>query len=234
MITVLSMAYNEEFLLPFFLKHYDWVDKIIIFYDMDSTDKTLEILKSNSKVEIRPFKFPDGMDDIKKIELLTKEYLRIQEGWVLLVDIDEFIFANRTIINSISEYIPAVKVKFGNVYRHVSENDLDINLAIETQRRHGYFDPVYNKPIIVRAGLNISWSPGNHAIQGLNASDLGLLGAHWANADPVFCVDRRVANRSARQSKVNLSQGLTTQHHNLTVEKVLAECEKYSHAPLLW
>jgi hypothetical protein len=27
-VQVLSFMYNEEYLLPFFLKHYDWVDQI--------------------------------------------------------------------------------------------------------------------------------------------------------------------------------------------------------------
>ena len=69
-IETLTFVYNEQFLLPFYLKHYDFCDKFNIIYDTDSNDKTLEILKSNPKVNILPFTFPDGMDDLLKVSHL--------------------------------------------------------------------------------------------------------------------------------------------------------------------
>ncbi len=43
-VEIITSVYNEEFLLPFFLKHYSWVDKINIIYDQDSNDNTLQII----------------------------------------------------------------------------------------------------------------------------------------------------------------------------------------------
>lgn len=44
-IDLYSLIYNDEDLLPFFLSHYSFVDRMT-FIDSGSTDKTLEIIKS--------------------------------------------------------------------------------------------------------------------------------------------------------------------------------------------
>jgi hypothetical protein len=239
--------YNEEYLLPFFLKHYDWVDQINVIYDQDSTDETLAILKSNPKVKIIPFKFPDMMDDVLKVKKINEEYKKLRNcDRVLIVDADEFVFIDKYTLADLDD--PIVNVKLFHVYRHVTESDLDINKPIKEQRRHGFFEKIYNKPIIVKTGLDLLWGPGNHTItrtpfsaakipvKAMNyitgkryavAVDRGIVGAHWANADPCFCVQRRIKGRRDRQSKYNLEHKLTVQHHNITEETVKAECQKH-------
>jgi hypothetical protein len=243
-VQVLSFIYNEEYLLPFFLKHYDWVDQINVIYDKDSNDDTLNILESNPKVKVIPFKFPDMMDDILKVKKVNEEYKKIRHcNRILLVDADEFIFVDKAKVEAIKH--PIINVKLYNVYRHTSESDLDVNKPIKDQRRHGYFEKMYNKPIIVNTCLDILWGPGNHTItrtprslsnlhkktkniitgqRCATAVDCNIIGAHWANADPCFCVDRRVKGRRDRQSKYNLEHHLTVHCHNITEESVLAEC----------
>lgn len=247
-VEVLTFMYNEEFLMPFFLKHYDWVDKIRVILDMDSNDGTLRLLQANPKVEIIPFRFPDMMDDELKVKEINRRYHEIRDcDRVLLVDADEFVFTNKEELKRIGAHV--VSVKLFNVYRHRSEKDLDVHKSIKLQRRHGYLDPSYNKPIIVKPKLDILWGVGNHtvlrvqrilrnpplkiihAILGQRAivpTDCGVIGAHWANADPCFCVERRVKDRRDRQSKNNLVRGLTIQHQHITAESVLAECAKHA------
>jgi hypothetical protein len=246
--------YNEEFLLPFFLKHYDWVDKINVIYDQDSTDQTLKILKSNPKINIIPFKFPDMMDDVLKTQKVNQEYSKIHDCCrVLVVDADEFIFTDKIMLKKIN--YPVVYVKLFNVFRHKSEGDLDINKPIKDQRRHGFYEDVYHKPIIAKSGLDLLWGLGNHNItrtprspknlpikikqivtgqREAKAFDCGIIGAHWSNADPVFCIDRRVRGRRDRQSKSNLEHGYTYQHHHITEESVLAECKQHENDPLVF
>lgn len=245
MIHTISCVYNEEFLLPFYFTHYWWVDKFHILYDEDSTDKTLKILKeyqnkSLYNIEIIPFRFPDKMDDVLKAKMINELYLKISEednrGWVLNVDSDEFIFIDAEMINKIDDNYDVYPVRLYNVYRHKDEIDLSIKMPTREQRRHGVFDSRYNKPIIVRTGLEVAWGVGNHTLVGTarRFSSKGIKGAHWAMADPCFCVERRVKNRRDRQSQVNLEQGLTIQHHNITEEDVLRECEEHKEDPVLW
>jgi hypothetical protein len=253
-IEIITFVYNEEFLLPFFLKHYDWVDRINVIYDQDSTDKTLEILNSNRKVNVIPFRFPDMMDDVLKVNKINEVYRNLKpKGWVIVVDCDEFIFIDRKKIERLQCYVS--KTKLFNVYRNVSDSDLDVNKPIKGQRCHGVFDEVYNKPIIARIGLDLAWHVGNHNVlittpflSKLNlkikksvlrqesdaVSENGIIGAHWANADTCFCVKRRVIDRRDRQSKFNLDNHLTYQHHNITVECVLNECESHEHDNLVF
>lgn len=233
-ISTLTFVYNEEFLLPYFLKHYKWCDSNIIIYDTESSDNTLKILKEakDNNIQISPFTFPDGMDDVLKVKHINNVYKMLDCDIVLNVDADEFIFAERQDIERCSN-LPIVTCKFGDVYRHESEKDIDIDAPIKTQRRHGYFHPMYKKPIIAHTGLGVEWLPGNH-ICNQNAYDCGLIGAHWANADLSFCVNRRVKNRALRQSQVNLTQKYTVQHHNITEQDVINECNKNLTAPQLW
>jgi hypothetical protein len=184
------------------------------------------------------------MDDVLKVEKINEEYRKIRNcDRILLVDADEFVFVDKAKLDEIKD--PIVSVKLYNVYRHASEGDLDTDKPIQEQRRHGCFEKMYNKPIIANTGLDIVWGPGNHTInrtprslsnlptKTLNyltgqrcavAIDCGIIGAHWANADPCFCVDRRVKGRRDRQSKYNLEHKLTVHCHNITEESVLAEC----------
>ena len=90
----ITFVYNEEFLLPFYLKHYDFVDRFNIIYDTDSFDKTLEILQANPKVNIIPYTFPDMMNDGLKVQMINRFYKGILDAWVLNVDVDEFVFVD--------------------------------------------------------------------------------------------------------------------------------------------
>ena len=253
-VEVITCMYNEQFLLPFFLKHYDWVDKINVIYDQDSNDNTLEMLKANPKVNVIPFKFPDMMDELLKVKKINEVYKNLRGcNRILLVDADEFIFIDRYRLESLK--FPVVNVKLFDVYRHISESDLDPNKPAREQRSHGVFVEIYNKPIIAKAELDIEWRIGNHSIMRRDlkhadrkiiikklknyvvnqrfavAYDCGVIGAHWANADSCFCVERRIKGRRDRQSKVNLEHKFTYQHHNISEESVLAECKMHENDP---
>ncbi len=226
----ITFVYNEEFLLPFFINHYkDLVDRFNLVYDMDSTDRTLEILQSCPKANIIHFKFPDMMDDKIKVDYINQIYAGISDAWVLNVDADEFIFLDSPPVASVNS------VSLYHVFRHVTDRDLDPKLPVAAQRRHGFLEAMYRKPIIVRSGLGfVKWNVGNHSLQGVNTPPAQYIGAHWANADPCFCVKRRVTDRKERQSKFNLQTGMTIQHHNITEEDVLRYCKEHENDPACW
>lgn len=231
MIETLTFMYNEEFLAPFYLRHYEqFVDKMTIVYDMDSTDKTLEIIKKHPKVKVIEYSFKDMMDDKEKVGLINMLYRTKTDGYILNVDADEFIFPGEWRLGDVTT------ATLYNVYRHKLDKDLDINKPIAQQRRHGYLNPMYVKPIIVKTGLKLNWLPGNHQLEGYSGKVLntGIIGAHWANADPCFCVERRVKNRRDRQSKYNLDNRLTVQHHGIIEQDVLNECKYHEEDEQCW
>ena len=224
----ITFVYNEEFLLPYYFKHYDFVDRFNIIYDFDSSDKTLKILRTNNKVNIVFFKFPDLMDDNLKVDFINQIYAGLTDTWVLNVDTDEFIFIDNDPISNINS------VALTHVFRHTTDKDLDLHKSIKEQRRYGFLDPHYTKPIVVKSGLDIKWEVGNHNLKGISKPPAEYEGAHWANADLCFCVKRRVVDRKERQSKHNLRAKLSTQHHNITEDDVINYCKEHENDPRVW
>ena len=248
-VEVITMMFNEEFLVPFFMGHYSWVDKIKVFIDADTTDNTELIVRNYPNAEVYKFRFPDMMDDALKVGFLNEAYRSSEANWVIMVDADEFVFKNmKPDIRSILEQEKADVIisKLYQVYRHRTDSDLDMTKPAIIQRRHGIanegFDKrcgfslgLYNKPIVARGGLKISWTAGNHFIKYEQAYPVSsqefLDGAHWAMADPCFCIERRCKGRRDRQSKFNLENGMTIQHHHITEEQVKAECDAHLNDP---
>ena len=93
-IHLYAACWNEERIIPFFLRHYEpLVDRIVI-YDDGSTDRSVELLRASPKVEVRAFK--------REAESYLDAHLALFEtcwhesrggaDWVCLVDLDEFLF----------------------------------------------------------------------------------------------------------------------------------------------
>lgn len=174
-VELITMWYNEEFLAPFFLNHYSWVDKIHILLDADTNDNTEAIAKTYLNVEIEYFKFPDMMDDIIKSQKISDKYTTLTEAdYVIVVDSDEFIFCNQ-INKLVKTHLEETQkeiyfVNLWQIYDHENDLPLDSNKHIPYQRNHGDPDMSkvpnihYIKPIIVKGNKNIIWGAGNHAI----------------------------------------------------------------------
>ena len=74
-IHVYNIVHNEEFLLPYYLRHYEqFADKIFIFDD-ESTDRTAEIAKAHPKVTYLKYpgwgRFVEKPSDIPTISLIS-------------------------------------------------------------------------------------------------------------------------------------------------------------------
>lgn len=93
-IDVYSNMYNEEFLLPYWLRHYETIADRIFVWDDHSTDKTLEILSRHPKVIMLP-RDKQGHHDQYYVTSLYPQYETYSRGsadWVIVADADEFIY----------------------------------------------------------------------------------------------------------------------------------------------
>lgn len=263
-IELITMWYNEEFLAPFFLNHYSWVDKIHLILDADTSDRTETIARQYPNVEIEQFRFPDMMDDILKVNKFNEKYRSLKDAdYVILVDSDEFIFCNH-IKKPVRDHIEATMkdvyfVNLWQVYKHEQDPPLDPEAAIPGQRRHGdpnMLDPynlLYVKPIVVKGGRDLCWTPGNHelvlngkslawktrddtVLGALNVSmnrDEMLQGAHWRLVDLEATITRRIRDRRDRQSSSNLANGMTYQYHTITDEEIVKEYDLHKDDPIV-
>lgn len=240
-IEIITMWYNEEFLAPLFLRHYDFADAITLLYDMDTTDSSLDMVRADPRVTVQPFRFPDGMDDALKQVKVNERYRASGADWALLVDADEFLFWKRedTVVTDIRPLLETTgadifTVQMLDVMRHRDDADIDRSLPPLMQRRHGFGRGV--KPCVVRTGRDFYWRAGCHELVSTEQNTIvadTLFGAHWAMADPCFSIERRLKHRRARQSKYNLEKGLTSHNHHITLKDLQREFAEGQDAPCL-
>ena len=260
-IEIITAWYNEEYLAPYFLEHYSFANKIHILLDSDTNDNTLLEIEKSSNAEIEHIKYPDGFDDEIKIAEMMRVYRNIEQGWVFAVDSDEFLFplpletTVREALEKEKEH-DVVYAQMWQVYRHRNDEDLDPNLPTVLQRRHG--DPNvtegvnarYTKPAIVKACLDFEWRTGCHRIRFPRPENIltrlfgkisgksrispnKFYGAHWAMADPLFCIERRLG-RQDRLSQNSLEKGYGSHYLQDEEERIWKELEAHLDDPLLF
>jgi len=229
-LETITFMRNEEFLIPFYFKHYSFVDRMNICLDVSSTDKTEALLKENKKVNLYRVNFPAGYNAMIKVLMINDIFKTVGDSWVLNVDCDEFAFIDR-----LPADLNSYRVEFYNVFRHVTESNLDLNKSIKENRRYGFLDQNYIKPILVKSEQNIEWGVGNHTIIGKLNKDIPIFckGAHWENADLSFCIKRR-CERKDRYSQYDRLKGFGIHNHNITEEQIVLQCKEHSNDPKIW
>ena len=251
-LELMTSWYNEEFLSPFFVRHYQFVDCLHVFLDVATTDGTRRVLEDAQgqfgHIQIHDCQFPDQLDDILKIDLFNAYYPLLTGDYVFVVDADEFVFYPQGYLEAHPAQVHFTKL--WNVYRHVTEHDLDSTQPIRTQRRHGVSAcdgiEAYTKPNLVKTHEDLSWSVGHH-LAWLNQQRVDfyqprdqfpdgvyrgepLSGAHWAMADPAFVVARRL-ERQRLISHANVVQGFGKQYQDLTLTSLHDTLRAHEHDP---
>ncbi len=251
----LCMVYNEEKILPFFLRHYEHLPEIHVLFETDSDDRSYEILTAHPKVKIEKIHIAGGIDDVEKVKIVNQAiYARRYADWLYILDSDELIFPAKGeddtyfLARQDASGYNVVMAFMYQVYRHETDADLDPSRPPIPQRMHGDPDVFstkqeenrdcnahYIKPIVIKPASGIQYAPGNHLI--LDSADVNLssddyVGAHFQMCDPTIAIHRRM-QRKARMSEVNKKYGFGFQHHHIDAEWILAECAKHLHDPLI-
>ena len=249
-IAALTMAYNEAKILPYFLRHYNYVDEIRILYETDSTDATLDLCKNMPHVQIKPIHIKGGLIDEEKVGIINEEIKQMTEfDWIYVLDTDELIYPDnhedpRTFLSRQTADI--VIAHMWQVYRHWSEADLDLNKYPLSQRLHGdpdmysqvedkYKDKNANsiKPIVIRRAAGVQFKPGNHLTNGnYSVANEIYRGVHWQMADYDLAVSRRMA-RKERISERNKQLRHGFQHFEITEDIIKKLCTEHTNDPKL-
>lgn len=244
-IAIVTFWYNEEDLAPFFLKHYNYVDDIYVYIDTDTNDSTREICRACSNVTIRDMSFPHGFDDITKVNAVNSAVRELTHDWVYAIDSDEFIQQPKQ-YKSAKDFL-LKQGQLGNtlviaymyqVYRHVTDEDLDISKPVLPQRCHGdpnlttAFNRCYVKPVVVKPETKIAWLPGCHIYHSgynIKIAKEQFFGAHWKMVDSSIAIRRRLLNNQARFSKRQLKTRMCYQDIYATKESILRDLEKHRY-----
>lgn len=92
-IDLYTWSWNDAEMLAFLFRHYDRLVQRYVVYDDGSTDRTLEVLHANPRVEVRRTRFTETPDSfilsiMPTIEACWKES-RGTADWVIVMEVDE-------------------------------------------------------------------------------------------------------------------------------------------------
>jgi len=121
-IVVYAISWNEECMLPFFLRHYDFADKIVI-YDNMSTDRTCEIARAHPKVELRQYDSGETIDEHKYVDIKSRAWAGEAADWVISVDMDEFLYHENLLAYLALYTTSGITLVYPSGYQMVYDND---------------------------------------------------------------------------------------------------------------
>lgn len=150
-IHLYTVCWNEEQLLPYFLRHYErFVDRIIV-YDNNSTDQSVEICQRHPKVELRNYKTNSLFDDLALLNIKNNCWKEScgKADWVIVCDVDEFIFHSDIIglLQRAKEKEESLIVPIG--YQMVAKNFVFGSGQIYDEIYYGVYTYLYSKPAIL-------------------------------------------------------------------------------------
>ncbi len=148
-ILLISICYNEEILLPHFLKHYSFCDDIIIF-DNDSTDRSRVIMESNNKCTIKGLHTDDKIIEPRYTNIKNEYWKECRNhfDWVIVCDIDEFI-CHPDMLNLLGQSkFQGYTILSAGGYQMVGEKTPNTESTLFEQINKGYSDTVYSKCVI--------------------------------------------------------------------------------------
>lgn len=146
---VYSIQYNEEFMLPHFLKHYEKVADKIFIIDDHSTDRTAEIAKAHPKVTYSQYAF-EGLDETEFSSTLESFYKTHPSDWAVCVDGDELV----TRLGSLGSPNGVLKTQGFMMVGETGKLEDCKKVRMKT----------FDKPVVFDASLDLTFGDGRHTV----------------------------------------------------------------------
>ena len=159
------LAYNEEEIFIYAVRHYATFADRIILHDLGSTDGTLAIA-AQFGIEVRRWDSKNQVNDLLNKKIKDEAWRGTDADWVIMADTDELIYFPKGAADSFNSYaaqgLPIVKPQGFEMF---SETYPITNGQIYDEVKFGARDDRwYAKPIIFNPKLikSIDFSPGAH------------------------------------------------------------------------
>ena len=232
-IHIYTIVRNEEYILPYFLRHYStFADKIFIIDD-SSTDKTVEIAKAHPKVELLDFDYPPSFNyDDNFSDCFTKYYKEKSRGvadWVIRVDADELIY-HKDIKKVLKEKREnGAKVLKSTGFLMVSEELAKNDGQIYDEIKEGARYRGYDKTVIFDPSLDITFEKGRHSIntpEGIRHERAHILLLHYRYLSKEYFIKRsehlysRKGEMTDEIKEKMMNRGLNWYEENLKSELI--------------
>lgn len=215
-LAAITAVYNEEDLLPQYLRHYlsEGVDKIFLL-ENGSTDRTVEIAQACPQVSLSRFDTPTiGFDGPKYHAVMTKMLspeVRDAYDFVLMVDADEFIVPAAREGNTIKAAIEAIQWTHYDLFATTGyqmvmgpgEAPYNPDVPLTYQRKYGIFERLYSKPVVVNPKAYPVYCMGMHSVSGIPRAKT-FVGAFKLLHYSAPCEDIFIKRRISKEPRVHV------------------------------
>lgn len=201
-IIVASCLYNEEKILPYFLRHYLQVvespKEIHLWVDPQTTDRTVEIAHDmGCSIYESPV---EGLDDFNLAAFPTHHLKKMidQAEWVIWPDGDELIYPVQGLITRLDQHKAQGQplIKPGHGWQMSCDHFPTTTGQIYEEVRKGRLEEPVSKPIIVQPSFSFHWGVGKHSVDRPNMitvdTDLNML--HFRFLGLPYFLDRNHSN----------------------------------------
>lgn len=221
MITVYTVAYNEEYHIQYMINHYRerFPDCHVVVYDNHSDDNTVQIAKSNG-AEVILFDSNNTLSDLKHIEIKNNCWKNASTDWVLTCDVDELLDINQEQLkHEESLGVSIIKSEGYNMVNLEGENTLEtIKYGVRSDR--------YDKPYLFNKKLlkEINYEVGCHESKPVGTvvlSDTAYKAYHYRFISVELSI-KRYKSYSKRLSKENVKNAWGL-HYLKTEQELLNE-----------
>jgi len=201
-MTVFTITYNEELMLPYFVNHYRsrFTNCKIVVYDNESTDKTVDIAERLG-CKVLTYTTGNRLNDLMYLQIKNNCW-KNELGWVIIADCDEFVDINEA--DLINEQASIIRFKAFNMVNH--NDDLNID-----EIKYGVRSESYDKAYCFNASKldEIGYGAGCHwcAPKGLvEHSEKYYLAYHYKYINIDYMINRH-ATFANRLSDENIRNG---------------------------
>jgi len=190
-IDLFAICYNEEIMLPYFLKHYSKFCDNITIYDNMSTDSSREIMKKYG-VNIKTYDSNNQIRDDLYLEIKNNCWKKSDADWVIVCDADEFLY-NKTFLKNLDKTKGTIIRPEG--CQMVSEKLPVGDGQIYDEIKTGFLDSTYSKPCLFKPKeiKECNFGPGAHSMHGAKGniiydeeSGIKLLHYHFISREYVI------------------------------------------------
>ncbi len=206
-LEVFAICYNEELMLPYFIKHYQDMGAKITIYDNFSTDRSKEIIEAAGCTYLTYDSEGQIRDDLY-LKIKNNCWKKSKAAWVVVCDIDELI-----------------EVTFDlSRYSIINTHGFDMIGLPDKDNRLGVYNKMYSKHIMFRPNFisEMNYKPGCHGCSPIGnisgSREIANL-MHYKYISEEYVLNRHLLYQS-RLSDINKQHGWGIEYQKVEKEKI--------------
>jgi glycosyltransferase involved in cell wall biosynthesis len=215
------ITYNEEAILPYWLRHYATFCSKMVVHDSGSTDRTVELAKS-AGAEVRTWDSGDRVNDRLMAQQKNEGWLGTDADWVTFSDADELVYFPMGVEPTLDAYdkrcFPMIKCHGWELVRPVFPSTIgqiydEVKIGARDDRWYGkpcLFNPRLVKSIEYGMGAHdgfFTHVDGTRFTTPIQAAVPPTYLLHFKHIDSVENIGRKYDAYRARFSDINIENG---------------------------